>query len=71
MRLFFWLLAFFFVFYQCACIPVAAPKAGEIVIEDCITQHLKVLVRKNEILLTPEFYDRVVDACKTVHTGRP
>ncbi len=41
----------------------------EIQVEDFVTRHLKVVSRN--INLTPEFYEKIVDNCKAVHTGRP
>lgn len=70
MRLFFFLLFCFVLFYQCACAPFTAT-TKEILIEDCTIATLKVLTRKADIALNAEYYERVVDSCKTMHTGRP
>lgn len=41
----------------------------EIQIEDCVTRHLKVVSHKES--LNADFYEKIVDNCKLVYTGRP
>lgn len=41
----------------------------EIQIEDCATRHLKVVSHKES--LDSEFYEKIIDNCKSVYTGRP
>lgn len=41
----------------------------EIQIEDCVTRHLKVVSHRES--LSPDFYEKIVDNCKLVYTGRP
>lgn len=41
----------------------------EMQIEDCATAHLKVLSKKQNV--TEEYYEKVMDSCQHIYTGRP
>lgn len=47
----------------------AAMYQREIQVEDCALRHLKVLTKKQN--LTEDYYEKVVDSCKQIYTGRP
>lgn len=39
----------------------------EIQTQDCVTSHLKVVRNKADL----DFYEKIVDSCRQIHTGRP
>lgn len=53
----------FIVLTSCA-VPLASQPT-----EDCVTRHVKALARGGQVL--PETYEKVVEACQAIYTGRP
>lgn len=48
---------------------ISAVYGKETLVEDCVTRHLKVV--SNKEAPTGEFYEKIVDSCKNIYTGRP
>lgn len=56
--------------FLASCLPTTIFNTHEQNTEDCVTRHLKVLIRK-ETVVTPEMYEHVADVCRSIHTNRP
>lgn len=57
-------------FSSASCLSSTLFNTPQINTEDCVTRHLKVLIRKEQVV-NPEMYEHVADVCRSIHTNRP